>query len=167
MKYRYLIVLLPAFVVVLWGVVGGPDDVAVNNEFLTSYLDNDQAGDIGETLNLLVSQQPIPRIPLKDLFADPASKKLEAERIAAKRVQLTAPVEPAKSRKITTTPRLIGILIRSSEAKAFFVDNDKAYSLRKGDKLAGRYRITAIRSDRVNITELSTGLSRTIYAKEE
>lgn len=167
MKYLYLAILAPAFVAISWVTLNGTDNAGIASEFLPAHHDINETGDVTETLSLLVPRKPIPRIPLKDLFVDPASRKVEEERIVLKEVQHSPQVEAEKSSKITTTPRLVGILIRSTEAKAFFVDNDKAYSLKKGDKLSGRYRITAISSDRVNITEISTGLSRTIYAKDE
>lgn len=123
--------------------------------------------ELGRVIRLLVADRDVPKFPLKDIFADPEVKKDEEERLARKKVQQSASNNAPKTIKVTTIPRLVGIVIRQSGAKALFVENDKPYLLGEGGVLAGRYRITEISSEKVHVREVSTGLRRTIFVKDE
>lgn len=168
MKYPYLILIGVVSVAAISLVAfNKSDEVLSGRGAERSEPGMEESGDLGSALKMLVSNKSIPRIPLKDLFADPAENSLKQQRTELSTARITTPVDVGSNRKTSTTPRLIGVVLRESETRAFFVDNDKTYSLKRGDTLAGRYRIVSITSDKVNIREISTGLSRSIFIKDE
>jgi hypothetical protein len=62
-------------------------------------------------------------------------------------------------------PRLIGIVIREHESRAFFTGK-QFYTVAKGDVVAGRYRITAIQPEQVQVFDKRTGSRRTLRMKK-
>ncbi len=154
-------------VAISWISLTASDEIVAGTGLDYSEPSVEKSGDIGNALKLLVSNKSIPRLPLKDLFAAPAEKTVQDPRAVIADTADLKPGKVAAIQKISTTPRLIGVVLRRSETRAFFVDKDKTYSLKRGDTLAGRYRIISITSDKVNVREISTGLSRSIFIKDE
>lgn len=168
MKYLYLsvgIVLLT--VVVFSSKFTAEDELGKKNGVVGIYQGFDEGGELGATLDLIVPREPIPKVPLKDLFADPLKSNVEKQNIEQTVEAATESVDGKQSINIITPPRLIGVVIRDSGARAFFADNDKLYSLKQGDTLVGRYQVALITPEKVNVKEISTGLSRNIYIKDE
>jgi hypothetical protein len=166
-NYYLVIIIVAALAIILWNSYPDHGNAVASTETQNVYNRTGEAADVGVTLDLLFSQRAIPRIPLKELFSDPSVKKVEEMPATTQTPTQDQAAENDADRKITVPPRLIGVLIRSSGGRAFFVDDENAYSLSRGDELAGRYRITEITPEKVGLREISTGLSRTIYVKDE
>lgn len=122
--------------------------------------------DLTLALDMLVSNKPIPKTPVKDLFANPADERVR--QVHEELINVNDTLPPKKEEQVVTSfPELFGVVIRQSESRAFFIDNGETYALKVGDVLAGRYRISEISPVKVNIREVSTGLSKNIYIKNE
>jgi len=108
----------------------------------------------------------VPRMPLKDIFGKAADESEEKNKNGAAS-QVAVPSLPPRVTAIAveTPPKLVGVIIRSNIRKAFFVDND-VHNVKRGDLLAGRYRIVAIHADRVVVVDNHTRLKRSIYIKD-
>ncbi len=125
--------------------------------------------DVQVLMKTLMGGQEIPRVVLRDLFSDGASEaklvnKDIQSNVSNRKKSTTTLTRP--SVKISGPPVLMGVVIRKSGAKAFFVEKDKLFSVSRGDTLKGQYRIISIRDKQVDIRELHTGLTRTIFIKD-
>lgn len=170
MKAAVYILAVASFVSTLV-MVNIPPDNSVNtesgyDEMSEKFLSEDMLLSVGASLEYVLGHRKIPKTPLKDIFFD--SKKYQENMLENdNKAPLIENSTATKNNKIITIPHLVGIVIRRNEAKALFIDGDQSYSLKKGDRLAGRYRIQSISSDKVKIIDISSKLSRTIYIMDE
>ncbi|NIT58263.1 MAG: hypothetical protein GWN00_19150 [Aliifodinibius sp.] len=168
MKYLYLSISGLLFLILIILLLQEGERLNVKEEAAQISRSFHETGEFEVALNLLIPRVPVPKVPLKDLFSDPrkhgATSRNNIEQVDS---VVTESIKATRTITIATPPRLIGVIIRDSETRAFFVENDKLYSLKQGDALAGRYRISSIASDKVSIKEVSTGVSRNIYIKDE
>lgn len=116
----------------------------------------------------LLGYKKIPKMPIRNIFAEKEAPEKKASGIVSHRPLVAPLVKPAvkvkKKVSSSSLPRLIGIVIRDTESRAFFV-GDKFYTVSKGDTVAGRYRITAIQPEKVQVVDKSTGTRQTIRMK--
>lgn len=122
--------------------------------------------DASQRFELFVSYKKIPRMPLKNIFGEDAKSEKKPEKAAIiEPALITKPLVTPKAITIKTTPKLVGVIIRSRSKKAFFVD-DKVHNVKVGDLLVGSYRVVSIHTDRVDIVDNRTNLKRSIYLKD-
>lgn len=124
----------------------------------------DRLAEVHSSLESLRAFEPVPAMALRDLFYPPSGRSRTAgeERVESTLFAREPVAAEAPEIVIHAPPKLVGVAIKSTGREAYFLKDDKAYTVREGGRLTERYSVERIEPKRIRLRDSATGLSRMI-----